>query len=253
MKVPQTIRAKLESSLEHQIIQLIDRDYSMVAGDKVRNMFAEDIVAKVREIYREPNLLEVGQLQWIGVEKGERPSYGKNTRNTRYTPVVLTPISKEDLDMMANGYSHREVRERKIVRLFEEANEQGALLTNADVGMILGVSPATVSMQGREYMEREGKVLPTRGIVHDIGRAVTHKRIIVRKYLEGHLVPDIARMTGHSEEAVDRYIRAFSKVRMLRDKMELKGISSTLEMSQFLVNEYLEILEQHEKGGLDDA
>ena len=56
MKVPPTIRAKLERSLEHQIIQLIDKDYSMVAGDKVRNMFAEDIVAKVWEIYREPNL-----------------------------------------------------------------------------------------------------------------------------------------------------------------------------------------------------
>ena len=253
MKVPETIRAKLESSLEQQIIQLIDRDYSMVAGDKVRNMFAEDIVAKVRKLYREPNLLEVGQLQWIGVDKGERPSYGKNTRNTRFTPVVLTAICKDDIEMMANGYSHREVRERKIVRLFHEADDQGALLTNADVAMVLGVSAGTISKQAREYMERENKVLPTRGIVHDIGRAVTHKRIIVRLYLEGHLVPDIARMTGHSEEAVDRYIRAFSKVRMLRDKMDPKGISSTLEMSQFLVKEYLEILEDHEKGGLIDA
>lgn len=56
-------------------------------------------------------------------------------------------------------------------------------------------------------------------------------------------------MTGHSEEAVDWYIRAFNKVRMLRDKMDQKGISSTLEMSQFMINEYLEVLEQHEKGG----
>ena len=40
---------------------------------------------------------------------------------------------------------------------------------------------------------------------------------------------------------------------MLRDKMDLKGISSTLEMSQFLVKEYLEILDDHETGGLTDA
>jgi len=60
MKVPESIRMKIESSLEQQIIQLIARDYSMVAGDKVRNMFAEDIIKTVRQIYKEPNLLEVG-------------------------------------------------------------------------------------------------------------------------------------------------------------------------------------------------
>ena len=42
-------------------------------------------------------------------------------------------------------------------------------------------------------------------------------------------------MTGHSDEAVDRYIRAFSKVRMPVGKMDVMGISRTLEMSQFLV------------------
>jgi len=33
-----------------------------------------------------------------------------------------------------------------------------------------------VSKQVREYMERTGEVLPTRGIIHEIGRALTHKR-----------------------------------------------------------------------------
>ena len=35
----------------------------------------------------------------------------------------------------------------------------------------------------------------------------------------GHLVLAIARIGGHSEKAVDRYIRTFNKVRMLRDKL----------------------------------
>ena len=60
----------------------------------------------------------------------------------------------------------------------------------------------------------------------------SHQRVIVRKYLEGHLVPYIARMTCHYEEAVHRYIGAFSKVRMLRDKMDLKGPSRPSRQSQ---------------------
>lgn len=248
MNIPEMIKVKIEDSLGSRITHMIKKDYSMIAGEKVRNMFAKDIIKLVEEAYREPNTIEVGQMMWIGVDEAERPSHGKNAYNTKFRPVVLTPISKEDISMMGNGYSHREVRESKIVRLFREAKAQGALLTNADVGMLLGISPATVSKQAREYMERENVVLPTRGIVHDIGRAVTHKRIIIRLYLQGYLVPDIAKKTSHSESAVDRYIKAFNKVRMLKDRMDLKGVSRTLEMSEYLVKEYLEIIEEHERG-----
>ena len=118
------------------------------------------------------------------------------------------------------------------------------MLTNADVAMILGVSPGTIGKQANEFMERESEVLPTRGIVHDIGRAITHKRIIIRLYLQGYLVPEIARKTAHSDTAVERYISAFNKVRMLRDKLDTRDIARTLEMSQYLVNEYLEILDE---------
>lgn len=248
MNVPEMIKVKVESSLETQIIDLIARDYSTLSGDKVRKMFAEDMVKLVQAVYRDNTQLEVGQLLWIGVDKDERPSYGKNAHNTKFKPVILTPISKEDFTLMGNGYSRREVREKRIVRLFHEAEEQGALLTNADVGLILGVSPGTISKQGREYMEREKKVLPTRGIVHDIGRAVTHKRIIIRLYLRGYLVPEIARMTGHSEHAVNRYIKSFNKVRLLKDRLDVRGISRTLEMSEYLVREYLSLLAEP-KGG----
>lgn len=251
MNVPRTIEIKLEESLENQVKDLIKRDYSMVTGDKVRNMFAKDIVRLVQNVYREPSMMEVGQILWMGVVETEKPSYGKNAYNTRFRPVILTPISKEDLAMMGNGYSFREVREQKIVRLFTEAKGQGALLTNADVGMLLGVSAGTVSKQVREYMERENKVIPTRGIVHDIGRAITHKRIIIREYLRGYLPPEIAKRTDHSEAAVERYIKAFNKVKMLCEKMDLNDVARTLDMSEYLVKEYLDILMEYKRGDLN--
>ena len=38
-----------------------------------------------------------------------------------------------------------------------------------------------MSKQVREYMERTKEVVPTRGTVHDLGRAITHKRIIIHR------------------------------------------------------------------------
>lgn len=76
--------------------------------------------------------------------------------------------------MKKEGYSDREIVETKVVRIFKEAYEQGALLTHSDVAYLLNVSTGTVSKQAKEYMQRTGEILPTRGIIHDIGRAVTH-------------------------------------------------------------------------------
>jgi Protein of unknown function (DUF1670). len=53
------------------------------------------------------------------------------------------------------------------------------------------------------------------GTIHDIGPSLTHKKVIVEKFLQNIPTPDIARMTQHTEEACDRYIKAFKKVRML--------------------------------------
>jgi hypothetical protein len=47
---------------------------------------------------------------------------------------------------------------------------------------LLNVSTGTVSEQAKEYMQRTGEILPTRRIIQDIGRAITHKRIILRLY-----------------------------------------------------------------------
>jgi len=58
-------------------------------------------------------------------------------------------------------------------------------------------------------MKRTKEVVPTRGTLHDLGRAITHKRIMIMLHLEGYLTPEIARRTKHSEEA--RYIGAFSR------------------------------------------
>jgi predicted transcriptional regulator len=240
-KVPSMIESKVTNSLKGSLLDLIQKDYQFIAGDKIQEMFADDVVDLVNRCYKDPWKMDVGQVMWYGVKADDKPNYGKNSKNTSLTPVILTLIAEEDLVMKNAGYSDKEIREKKIARLFKEAYEQNALLTHSDVAFLLHVSTGTVSKQVNEYMERTGEVLPTRGIVHDIGRALTHKRIIIRLYCQGYQTPEIARKTNHTEEACDRYIKAYKKVVKLSRTMSVDEIAQTLEMSKHLVDEYVKI------------
>ena len=152
------------------------------------------------------------------------------------TPIVLTLISKDDLKMQNAGYSDKEIREMKMVRLFKEAYDQGVLLTLSDLVFLLHVSTDAVSKQMKEYMERTGEIVPTRGIIHDIGRAMTHKKIILKYFKEGYQTPETARKTDHTEEACDRYIKAYKKVEKLNKTMKSKEIANILGMGGSLVD-----------------
>lgn len=94
MSVPAMIDAKVTNSLKGSIMDLIRRDYQFIAGDKIQEMFAEDLVGLVKKCYREPWKMDVGQVMWYGVKASEKPRYGRNCRNTPLTPVVLTGLSK---------------------------------------------------------------------------------------------------------------------------------------------------------------
>jgi Protein of unknown function (DUF1670). len=145
MKVPAMIETKVTNSLKGSVLDMIQRDYQFIAGDKIQQMFADDVVDLVKKCYKDPWKLDVGQILWYGVKVSEKPNYGKNSKNTPLTPIILTLVSKEDLEMKNTGYSDREIREMKMVRLFKETYDQGALLTHSDVAFLLHVSTGTVS------------------------------------------------------------------------------------------------------------
>ena len=65
-----------------------------------------------------------------------------------------------------------------VGRFVEEAFDQGALLTQLDLAVLLGVGDATVSKYVLE-IQREGTLLPTRGNIQNMSGAITHKREII--------------------------------------------------------------------------
>jgi hypothetical protein len=232
----------IESAIKH----LINDEYSFIGGERIQEMFAHDMVRLFRQYSRDPWNLEVGQTLWFAVDKNEIPGPAKTLAKMRITPVILSVTHEEDKQLRANGYSHKEVRRYKVARLLQEAYSQNGVLTQADVAEILGVSAGTIGKDIREYSEENTVILPYRGTIHDIGPSLTHKKLIVSLFLQNFPTPDIARKTCHTEEACDRYIKAFKKVRTLHGRMNPLEISRTLEMSERLVNEYIVLIDEKE-------
>ncbi len=234
-------------SIGSAIKSLLTSEYKFLGGDKVQEMFVEDVMKLFKEYNRDAWNLEPGQTMWFAVCADEKQGYGKPLEKTRITPVILSVVHDEDRKTRENGYSHKELRKFKIARLLREAYEQKGVLSQADVAEMLGVSTGTVSKDIREYQIENQVVLPYRGTIHDLGRAITHKKIIIGQFLKNVPTPDIARITGHTKEACDRYIKAFKKVRTLHGSMNHQEIARTLDMSEFLVKEYIAIIEEFKK------
>ena len=248
-RVSEAVRLKVEHGLHQAVVDLLNEDYPFVSGSKVQDMFASDIVGVLKKQLKDMEPGTPGQFSWLAASVKDKPHYGQNARNTKCVPVMLTLVSKEEIDALLAGASIFEIRERCIVRLFKEAFEQGGLLTQNDVSAILKISKQTVGNYVRRYMKREAKIVPTRGTIHDLGRSTTHKSIIVRLHLDGCQTPDISDRTDHIIESCDRYIKDYKRVTLLARKgMTLKEIARTLEMSRSLVREYQELYEEYENG-----
>ena len=229
--------------IQGAIKHLLEEQYAFVGGDRVQDMLIEDLIQIFKHYSRDPWNLEVGQTLWFAVHMDEKPGPGKTLSKMRVVPAILSITHEEDKQMRINGYSHQEIRRYRVARLLKEAYAQKGVLTQADVAELIGVSAGTIGKDIKVYQTEQGVILPYRGTIHDIGPSLTHKKVIIEKFLQGIPTPDISRMTQHTEEACDRYIKAFKKVRMLHGKMKPLEIARIIGMSERLVNEYIALID----------
>ena len=59
MKVPAMIDAKVNNSLKGSVLDLIQKDYQFIAGEKIQYMFASDVEELVKKCYRNPWKLDI--------------------------------------------------------------------------------------------------------------------------------------------------------------------------------------------------
>lgn len=232
-------------SLKHILLDRFINNYGYDKGTVTASAIVDDVLTLIEQFYRysDNSFLKQGQMVWPAVPINEYPKKGKSIAQTKLRPVVLDIITDSDIEAMKTPLHHRELRLKKIERWTHQAFDQGALLTQLDLAVLLTSTTVTTGQYVREFETLYNRPLPTRGNVQLIGGGQTHKKEIIALHLKGYLVPTICQKTNHSKEAVERYIRDFESVRLLATKFDDPDvISRIIRLTTPVVKQYLDLI-----------
>jgi hypothetical protein len=179
--------------------------------------------------------LHDNQLAYCAVAAEEPP--GKRIAECARVSVRLTLHAPADFDS-SGATSVSELRQRRLRRLCEEALDQGGLLSQEDLALILTTSESTIKRDLRA-LRAVGISVPTRGQQRDIGPGVSHKVQTVLGYLRGEDFTQLSRRLCHGKDSMERYLRAFRQVALMsREGLEPALISKACRLSAGLVAQY---------------
>jgi len=163
---------------------------------------------------------------------------GRKLSECPLVPTTLTVIDVEKDRAVLREHGAVALRQSKLVRVAEEAREQGGVLTQEDLGVLLSCDERTVRRDIKE-LRAKGIHVPTRGYVQDIGPTLSHKGLAIRHWLEGKEPVAVARAINHSLAAVERYLEDFKRVSLLVMKgLDEVAIARAANMSPALVKTY---------------
>lgn len=225
-----------EKTRKRQFIEALESEFELSPRASI------GIYDVVEEMFLDDEPLRDGQIRYVAV--GADEISGPAMSALRKKTVVLTRDDPGDLEVERDR-GRSGVRKVQLLRMTEEAYDQGALLTQEDVGRILGVSSRTIRRDVGELMRTPVK-LYLRGIQRDIGRGISHKVWIVGLYLAWKTYSEIGRITGHSLGSIKTYLNDFTRVLMARERgiVAPEEIGYYINRSPRLVKEYVALIEQ---------
>jgi hypothetical protein len=234
------------------LINLLKSEYKILGSRRVIDLLADDIENLHREYYPRQSEVGFGEIVFRTTrDDGQRQSYGKKTEDYASATVVLPLITKEDIERRIfykkgdrnSNYEHREARDiETMVRLLKEAKRQGGLLSGAELSVLMNRSLNTIRKYLDAYLKKTGEILPLKGYVLDQGSLPTHKGIIISLYEQGISPADIVLKTGHSQNAVDRYIKHYTQIKkLLMRGMNEAAIKEITGRTMKVVKEYIKL------------
>ena len=134
------------------------------------------------------------------------------------------------------------LRRHRIERVSNEAFQQGGLLTVEDLAnRLFNCGERTIS-RDLQYFRKNDIILPLRSTIKDMGRAISHRSIIVKEWLHGKEYSEISRNTHHSVSAIKNYISKFKRVASLSEEgFDTHTIAFLVKLSSTVVEEYYKL------------
>lgn len=235
-----------QKTFQNALAQFFLSEVPQIGGEMIINL----IVRKIRELidvyYPKSERLSMGQMLWFAIDENEKAGYGKPMTKTKIKPVILTIVHPSDIKAIKHGTPLKQIIESVMVRLYEEAKQQGAVLAESDLSLILRLSLVTISKKTKLYEKQHQAVLPRRGTIHDLGPSITHKQLICKKRkLERKTISQIARETDHTPQAITRYTTDLDRVHFcLKRKLSIRDTSFVTKMSPKLTLEYVSLIDE---------
>ena len=215
------------------IIERIQSDFNM--APLVARTLYEQVRSHFERYYQLRN--DTCQLTYLAISSAA-PA-GRRLEECERVPVKLTLHTVDDLMALKVGVSV--MRQARILRMTEEAYEQGGLLSHEDLACLLCTSLATIKRDA-QALRAEGYSVLTRGHVKDIGKGVSHKAQIVADYLAGYTFSEIEFRRRHTIRAIQRYCQDFVRIIRLTERgFSPAEIRRTTNLSERLVAEYLQL------------
>jgi predicted transcriptional regulator len=170
---------------------------------------------------------------------------GKPIKHCQTLEVRLTVDHRLDAEIQRRNGTVA-LRRAKVLRLCWEAYEQGGLLSYEDLAAILGLDQSSIQRMVKALRPVVGLV-PTRGAMHDMGRAPSHKEPIGRLLCRGYSYTEITAMTGHTEGSIDRYALDLGRVIALSEQGAAPNdIRIICDLSETAVECYLRLYREHD-------
>ena len=158
--------------------------------------------------------------------------------------MTLTLDAGEEDRAVRERVSIIALRRHRLARLCEEAFQQGGLLTLEAIADLFNCAVRTL-VSDLAALRAQQVIPPLRSTVKDMGRAVTHRRLIVEKWLARQEYSEIAHATCHSVSSVANYIEKFKRTAALLDAgFDLDTVALIARLSPALVRAFQQLVAQ---------
>jgi hypothetical protein len=232
MNRQQVIERLIEKSSLHAIQMELQKGYNLSPVEAhVLARRVQELVDKQTGLARQP-----AQITYQAIAIDEPP--GKPLSLCRRVPVHLTVCAEGDAEIWAQG-GPVALRRLRVHRLVYEALVQDGALSQEDLAYVMGVSLKTIKRVFAFYRQ-QGERLPSRGEIQDMGRGVSHKVPVIRKYVQDLSFSWISLELGkHGITSMARYLRHFALVMVLEDRgLAVDQMQSIIGISPNLIEQY---------------
>jgi hypothetical protein len=215
----------------------------MIEGLNCSPFEAEAIVEKVHDVYA-PLLettatLKPGQIQVVVVDASVAPNTPLAKAKQRLVTLTLN-AGVADLEIRKRE-SVPGLRRKRICRMCQEAFDQGGLLTLEDLANLFNCAVRTLVSDLRA-LRKESALPPLRSTVKDMGRAITHRRLIITLWLQGLEYSEIARKACHSVDSVASYVDKFKRCAALfASGFDQNTVALMVKLSPALTREFQQL------------